>query len=145
MEKATGYRLRGLAGGETRSKARPFEARAVETLSLSVASRGSGCTCGTRTPAGYDVAAAELGLPLHAPRIDIGAQSAEHFALLIDLLVQLLQPRLGTGASLRDLRCGGRSLGRWSCPASDRRRGRRKRPVLRLDASAGLLALSPAV
>jgi hypothetical protein len=101
-EKATEYRLRGLAGEETRSKVRasspallrcfPFRSFDGERLHL-----------WALTPAGYRVAGDELGLTLRVPRTDIGAQFAEHFVLLTDLLVQLLRPRLGTGASLRDL------------------------------------------
>ena len=100
--KATGYRLRGLAGEETRSKVRasrpallrcfPFRSFEGERLHL-----------WALTPAGYRLAGVELGLTLQVPRTDIGAQFAEHFVLLTDLLVQLLRPRLGTGASLRDL------------------------------------------
>src|SRR3974377_2483528 len=87
-EKATGYRLRGLAGEETRSKVRasrpallrcfPFRSFDGERLHL-----------WALPPAVYRVAGDELGLTLQVPRTDIGAQFAEHFVLLTDLLVQL--------------------------------------------------------
>ena len=101
-EKATGFRLRGLAGEETRSKVRatrpallrrfPFRSFEGERLHL-----------WALTPAGYRLAGVELGLTLQVPRTDIGAQFAEHFVQLSDLVVHLLRPRLSAGVSLRDL------------------------------------------
>jgi hypothetical protein len=49
------------------------------------------------TPAGYALAASELGRVLKAFRADVGAIFAEHFVVLTDLFVQLARPYLAAG------------------------------------------------
>jgi len=94
--KATGYRLLGSAA-EDKVQGASVEARAVETLSFR-SFEGERLHLWALTPAGYRVAGVELGLTLQVPRTDIGAQFAEHFLVLTDLVVQLLRPRLSTGS-----------------------------------------------
>ena len=101
-EITTGHRLRGLAGEATRSKIRasspsllrrfPFRSFDGERLNL-----------WALTPAGYRLASGELGFALQLPRTDVGAQFAEHFVLLTDLVVRLLRPFVGDSPSLRNL------------------------------------------
>lgn len=101
-QKATGYRLRGLAGEATRSKVRASRPAFLRRFSFR-SFEGAPLHLWTPTADGYRLASDELGLALRVPRADVGAQFAEHFVFLTDLLVRLLQPLLGRAASLRDL------------------------------------------
>jgi hypothetical protein len=55
------------------------------------------------TPAGYAVAASELGRVLKALRSEVGAAFAEHFVALTELFVQLARPYLAAGTLPRAL------------------------------------------
>ena len=133
-EKATGYRLRGLAGEGTRSKVRAFHPPLLRDFRFR-SFDGQWLQLWALTPAGYRLAGQELGQPLQPPRTDIGAEFAEHFVFLTDLLVRLLRPFLATGASLRQLPFRWEVVGDVDLPWRERdAEGERRTRVLRPDA-----------
>jgi hypothetical protein len=102
MEITTGHRLRGLAGEATRSKIRASSPPLLRRFPFR-SFDGKRLILWTLTPSGYRLASGELGFALQVPRTDVGAQFAEHFVLLTDLVVRLLRPFVDGSASLRNL------------------------------------------
>src|SRR5271163_1835538 len=91
-EKGALQRLRRLSG-EAPSKAWPFTPALVRALAYR-AFDGEPLRLWGLTPAGFSVAAGELGRVLKASRADVGAVFAEHFVFLTELFVGLARPHL---------------------------------------------------
>jgi hypothetical protein len=100
-EKAATQRLRRLGGG-TPSRACAFAPALVRATPYR-AFKGEPLRLWGLTPAGYAVAASELGRVLKAVRTDVGAVFAEHIVALTDLFVQLARPYLAAGVLPRTL------------------------------------------
>jgi hypothetical protein len=130
-EEAMRYRLRGLAGQSTAFKAKAVRPALLRSFPFR-AFDGTRLELWGLTASGYRLACDELDEPLHVPRVDIGAQFAEHFVALTDLFVHLVRPYT---AALRALPFRWDVVGDVELPwrEPDEERGVRTR-VLRPDA-----------
>lgn len=90
-EEAMRYRLRELAGEATERKVRAFRPPLLRSLPVR-AFDGTRLELWGLTASGYRLASEALDGPLHVPRVDIGAQFAEHFVALTDLFTRLVRP-----------------------------------------------------
>lgn len=100
-EKGALHRLRRLSG-DAPSKGWPFSPALVRALAYR-AFDGEPLRLWGLTPAGYSVAAGELGRALKSFRSDVGAVFAEHFVFLTELFVRLAGPQLAAGVLPRAL------------------------------------------
>ena len=90
-EETMRYRLRGLAGQSTAFKAKAFRPALLRSLPFR-AFDGTRLELWGLTASGHRLASEALDEPLHLPRVDIGAQFAEHFVALTGLFVHLVRP-----------------------------------------------------
>jgi hypothetical protein len=98
-EESMRNRLRGLAGQSTAFKAKAVRPALLRSCPFR-AFDGTRLELWGLTASGYRLASEALDEPLHLPRVDIGAQFAEHFVALTDLFAQLVRPYTAALATL---------------------------------------------
>jgi len=96
------YRLRALSGDSGSIKLPRMETVVLRRLQFR-AFDGSPLVLWTPTSTGYLVASRELGREVKVPRVDVGANFAEHAVALTDLFVALAAPYVRGGVPVRNL------------------------------------------